>query len=1027
MKEHLLYGSFMFRLLLTILFVFIWTVNSFAQHTVTGTVIDGSTDEPLPGVNIVVKGTIIGTATDMNGNYELNNVPSLQDTLVFTFIGYVAQEIPINGRNSINIQLQPTALVGEDIIVVGYGTQKLKDFTGSISSVGQEDFNKGSTNSFQQNMIGKSAGVNVTQASAEPGGSLDIQIRGTGSITASNQPLYVIDGVIIDENQGEISGGRGFPSRFTQRNPMSSLNPSDIESIQILKDASATAIYGARASNGVVLITTKRGRPGDIKINYEGITSFKTPLQQIDVLKPEDYQRILNNIIDEGGGGDPEQRVTEIQGNGTDWFDEVTENSMVQSHSLSLSGGNETMTYLVSLNYLNENGVLINSAFERLNARLNLDYIGSDKFNFGLRLTTSQTEDSFASRGQGGNESSGALGAALLYDPTLSVRDEDGNFNRSPFISTDNPVALAEGQRSQAQGFRTLGAVFGEYNLRPNWSVKVNFGTDLQNRRRDTFISTSTQEGARRGGVGSIGNIVDTNYTIDFTSSYNVSFENSSLSALGGFSFQRFIDQSNFAGATDFAAEELGTNSLRSGSRETFELSSSKTSSELVSYFSRINYNIDDKYLLTGSFRIDGSSKFGPNNKFGYFPSGAIAWRITNEKFMENVNIINELKLRLSAGLTGNDKIGVLQSNTSFAPGGPATLENEIFSTFQPSRLSNPDLKWEKNRQINVGFDVEVLSSRLSGTLNYFQKKTTDLLLDLPVPISSGNISRLSNVGSMKNTGVEMDLTSINVLNRSGGFNWTTSFNGTFLENEVLDIGGLSEIITGPESAGIIRKGDPVNSFFGFNIIGVWQIGDDFSSTDAPVQPGDLKIQDINGDGRITEDDRVILGDSFPDFQWGLSNSFSYKAFSLDVSIVGLHGFQIFNWNLWQTFLPTNFRRNKIAEPFLNRWTPENPTNKFPSFVSQPQGNIGVNSILVEDGSYVKLQNLTLGYTIPVRELTSAIENIDIYVSGQNLVTITNYSGVDPALNTFGNSSFRFDRQSFPASRTFSLGAKIDF
>lgn len=983
----------------------------------------------LPGVNILVKNTSLGTVTDFDGNFEIE-VPSRESILAFSYIGYTSQDIQVGDQTTFNVVLALDAAALDEVVVVGYGTVKKSDLTGSVVSLKSDALTPGANVSVEQMLQGRAAGVQIYQKSGEPGSAMSIKIRGASSITAGNDPLYVIDGMPIN-NGAVISGtGAGFVGNQNPRNPLNTINPDDIASIEILKDASATAIYGSRGANGVVLITTKSGNDGQLKVSYDGYYGTQTVANQLDVLSPTEYRDVLNAIIADGGGNAGEE-VTGIDGNGTDWQAELFRNAPIQNHNLSFSGGNNVSKYFVSLNYFDQQGIVDYSGMERYTARLNLESRVDQKYAFGINLTTSYVYDDFVSNGVGINENAGAIYAAINFDPTISIFEDNGTrFNRSPFITIDNPLALAQGEQATAESFRTLGTVYGEYFLLPSLSVKAKFGGDVNSSRRDVWIDPISLDGEQNNGLASIITGRRDYYLTEGTLNYSNNFgERHQLNAVIGATYEYFGSQSFNGNGRGFTLPDLTTNAIGSGDPSQNQIGSGRQSSTLISYLSRVNYSLDDKYLFTFSFRADGSSRFGPNNRFGYFPSGAFAWKIHNEPFMEGNSLLSTLKFRASYGAIGNQSIPNYRFLSTFGTGRDAVFDNTRYTTIQPSRSPNPDLKWEATNQLDVGIDFGLWEGRITGTVEYYHRKTSDLLLDVPQPLSTGFGSRTENLGSMQNSGLELFLEGRVV--DAQAFNWTTSLNFTTIKNEVLDIGEADQILLGGlgfvSNATIIRPGDPLNSYYGYEVLGVWQENDDFNTTNDNVAPGDLKYADQNGDGTINDADRVIIGKVFPDFTWGWTNNFSYKNLNLSIFIDGVQGISLLNNNLVDTYFPINFRRNKVAEPYLNRWTPSNPTNEYPSFVNPTaQGQRVVNTKTVEDASYIRLQSVRLSYNIPVGGL-SFIRALNVYVTGQNLLTITDYSGVDPAASATGNDILRIDYNTYPFARTYMFGVNVQF
>lgn len=1024
-------ASYTVFLSLALLFVIGSAQVEAQDNEVRGTVTDARTGEVMPGVNVVVKGTSRGTSTNTNGRFSLS-VESLQDTLVATFVGYQKREVPINGRRNIDIRMQPSTVKGEELVVVGYGSVQKSDLTGSLSSIKEEDFNVGANTSVAGLIQGKVAGARVVETSGEPGGGLSINIRGASSVNAGTSPLYVVDGVPIENQSAQAGTGAGFVGDRSPRSEISSLNPSDIESIEILKDASATAIYGSRGANGVVLITTKSGRAGEVQVNYNGYLGIQNPSDELDILTPKEYQSVINGIIDDGGG-DPAQRVedSELNDGVTDWRKQVYRpNALVYNNNLSFSGGTESTQYYVSLNMMNQDGMVKSSAFENYGGRININQEVSDKFNWGVKLNANYAKDNYAPTGYGLNENAGALYTAMFWDPTKPVFDEEGNYYVSPDLTMENPMALINGEESFRSTYRYFGTAFAEYNILPSLSFKANFGGDVKSQRRDTYISRLTKQGRAFGGVASISEGQATNYLLEGTLNYNNTFGKHDVSALLGTSTQEFLTIRDYQSASGFATDATKTNNMSLGDQETFDLNSAKFGYTLISYISRVNYTYDNKYLFTGTFRSDGSSKFGENNKYGYFPSFALGWKVKEEDFMQSLDEVSNLKLRFSWGETGNQEIGNFLSLTTFGPGATPIWNGSPVVGLNPSRLANKDIKWETTQQWNIGVDFGFLEDRITGSVDYYVKDTYDMLLNLPIPNSTGFSSQINNVGSIKNTGLDIALNTRNISRND--FYWTTNMSFSTLSNTVEDLGDISEIITGnagfSNSFFLIKEGVPLRSFYGYEIEGIWQQGDDFTKTTDNVQPGSIKYKDQNNDGTVNADDRVVLGNSFPNFTFSIGNTVSYKNLSLRVFIEGSQGVSMLNNNLVDTYFPVQFRRNKLAEPYLNRWTPENPSNKYPSFVNPlSQGQKSVNSRTVQDASYVRLKTVRLSYNVPSATLRGMLRSATVYVTGENLYTLTNYTGLNPALNSNGNANARIDYNTYPLSRTFTAGVKLGF
>lgn len=977
------------------------------DETVRGLVTDAQTGEPLPGVNIVIEGTTTGTTSNMQGEFELN-VPNLNENLVFTFIGYESQIISIDSRSFLEVSLSMDVIFGDEMVVIGYGTVRRSDLTGSVSSISSENFNPGESGSIQGLIQGKLPGVRVVENTGAPGGGYSISIRGSGSINAGTEPLWVVDG-------SPMAGG------------LRSFNPDDIESIEVLKDASATAIYGSRGAGGVIMVTTKRGSRSPLQVNYHGYTSFNSPVNNIDLLSPAEYQMVINDIID-SGGGNPEDRVMGT-GAETNWQDQIfNTGAFEQSHSLSFGGSLEDLNYYVSLNATEEAGIIKSSNFERYGGRISLNYSGSHRFNFGTNLNLNHIRDNNAPVGYGINENSGAVYAAMFFDPTLPVYNEDGTFFESDQLTINNPLALIEGVDSKAARNLMAGNVFGEYSFLTNVSARINAGFDIGNVRSDSYVNRLTLDGRATGGNATINESQNVNHFIEGTIRYQEEIGNHRFNVLGGVETQEFNSSSTFMNARNFPTDGTGSDNMGLGDQETFNMNSNRASNRLMSAFGRINYVFQDKYLFTTTFRIDGSTRFGDENKFGYFPSVAFAWQLGQEDFMQRFDFITELKPRISWGQTGNQSIGNLLSTTTFTRGGAGIWDDQIQVGLTPSRMANPEIKWETSQQLDIGVDISLFGDRIRGHFDYFRQNTFDMLMAMPLPRETGFASQIQNIGSISNHGFEVELETFNVSKRD--FQWTSNLNFATIRNEVTDLGGISEIISGGagQTSGffIIREGMPLRSYYGYEVAGIWQEGDDFSQTQENVQPGDIKFVDQNGDGQITADDRVDLGNSFPDFTLSFGNRISFKNFQLSMFLEASQGVKMLNNNLIDTYFPVQLRRNKLAEPYLNRWTPENPSNKYPSFVNPlSQGSRIVNSLTVEDASYIRLKNVRLSYNFSPELLGDTIRSAQIYITGTNLKTWSSYSGFDPAVNPGGDPNARIDHNAYPLVRKFQIGVRV--
>jgi TonB-linked SusC/RagA family outer membrane protein len=1000
-----------------------------------GQVVDKRSNETIIGATVLLKGDKAGsgTVTDFDGRFNLN-VPSLPATVVVSHLGYRPQEIDIYEVSSeaLLIPLVEDLNLLNEVVIIGYGTVRKRDLTGSVSSIREEHFNKGVSVSVDQLLQGTTPGLNIQQSSSEPGGGVSVRIRGNNSINAGTSPLYVIDGFPVDNssNLSASSGEGGLGSNSAPKNPLNALNTNDIESVEVLKDASATAIYGSRAANGVILITTKKGKEGKTKVSYSFEGGVQQVAKKIDVLSTADYIRTINAQFRERGDSEVfSQADIERIGKGTDWQDEILKEAAVQSHNLSFSGGNDVMSYFTSFNYVNQDGIVRNTGLEKYVARLNLESKFAAHGKVGVNLSTSRVTDDNFTDSNSINESTGPVNAALLYDPTEAVYNSDGSFTSSTFLTINNPLSIVEGVSSRNATNRTLGNLFIEYQLIEGLTAKLNLGADLQSVRRDIYNTRLTIYGYAQNGMANVATLERTDILGEYTMNYSKQITPKSLiAALGGITYQHFNTRRFGGSINNFPSDNLHTDNLGLGDTGTASLSSNRESNALLSYLGRVNYAFDDKYLLTASLRADGSSRFGTNNKFGYFPSFAGGWNLSNEKFIPN--FFDNLKLRASWGVTGNQDIGNYRSLNTYTRGGTFVSGGSRIVGTSPSRIANPDLKWESTAQTDIGIDAGFLKDRVNITLDYFIKNTKDMLIDLPLPRASGYTSILSNIGSLRNTGVEFLIHAAVIDKRN--FRWNTSLNLATVRNKVTDLGDIANILTGNASnignTVIITEGKPAFSYYGYEVTGIFRDAAEVAASAQPnSQPGFPIYRDINGDNQITADDQQIIGDPYPDFTYGFQNTFSYKRFSLNFLIQGQKGGEIFNGNIMESMYPSNIRRNMLTATVADRWTPENPDGRWPSG-TQPTAYGGgkVNTLALQDASYLRLKYAQLSYDIRLKS-RKYVNSASVYLSGQNLFTFSDYIGYDPEANTFGSSSARVDLNTYPLARTWSLGFNISF
>ncbi len=1018
--------------------------NSFSRpmdKTITGKVTDGETDDALPGVNVVAKNTNTGTVTDINGNYRLT-VEDNVEALVFSSVGYESQEVNIGGRSVINVDMAADVQALSEIVVIGYGTQRKSDLTGAVSSVSREDLELPIINTPDQALQGKAAGVNVFTGSHEPGGAMSVEVRGTASINAGGSPLYVIDGVPLSDYVGTSNLGGNGPSY----NPMANIDPSSIQSMEVLKGASATAIYGSRGSNGVVLITTKEGEAGKAKIDYSGSVSFSGPVNKLDFLNATEHAMIVNEraaLLDNPPVFTQEQ--IDAFGEGTDWQEEIFRQPAVsQKHQLSISGGNDAIRYYLAGSYVDEDGLIIGSNFKRYGATLNMNAQVSERFKIDQHLMLSSTTQDRVFTGRKGYGTQGDIMSYMIdTSPTIPVYDENGDYTDTRNVALggdENPVYAAREYDVDRWDTRIVGNIAGTYTLLDGLDAVVRIGVDVLDYQIGEYFPIGSRPA--QFGEADFDEYRRNNLLNENLLKYNNTFGIHRLDVLAGFTYQTENSFHTSASGKGFPSDAYKYWNLGIAASPD-NPTTSRDDWTLLSWIGRINYVLADKYLITLTGRADGSSKFGANNKWGFFPSAAVAWRVSNEDFMSNAGPVSNLKLRLSYGQSGNDRIGVYESLSliNFASSDGSSW---LFGTndpngkvvrARPNGIANPDLGWEKSEDIDVGFDLGMYNDRINLTFDYYYQKTTDLLLDVPLPNQAGYRSVLQNTGSMENRGIEITL---NTYNLTGEFKWNTTLVMSRNKNEILSLGGAPFIYTGWAGGGNVSNhgrqvarlepGHAIGKFYGSvmheNRVWASQAEIDEVGTMPNANPGDYRFKDLNGDGRYSADDDTFVGDPNPDVIFGFTNDFSYKNFNLRVFFQGMWG----NTTLMVTKNEIAGGTNLWKEDREKRWTPENPrvggdvTNSvrgaYPALVTDDNAY---------DGSFVRLKNIQLSYNIPVQN--TIFRNAQIYVAGRNLLTFTKYPGWDPEVNASGGSNRikGVDRFPYPSSKSFIVGVNIGF
>ena len=1012
------------------LFSFIITffgLQSVEAQTLKGAVVDSRTHEPIIGAVVSVKSGNGGTSTDVDGRFSLA-VKTVPTTIVASYTGYNNEEISIFEvtEDEILIEISENFNALQGVVVVGYGTQKKSDLAGAVSSVKLDDIKGTNAASFDGLLNGKSAGVQVTPTSGQPGGGISIRVRGGSSVQGGNEPLYVIDGFPVYNSSataGVLSG--------SVTNPLASINPGDIESINILKDASATAIYGSRGANGVVIITTKQGKAGErAKITYEGSVGVQSLRKKIDVLDAQNFARLRNeSLYDQNPSKGRNQYLSDSEinalGHGTDWQDEAFRSALVQNHNLSVSGGTEKTHYAVSVNWLNQDGIIINTDFSRISGRLNLDSQLSKVLKLGINATVGKNSANVAP--------SGVVGALLLMPPTATVYEDDGSYTlRNPFENIfSNPISTLNQTTNKTRNYKFLGTGYADFTLLQGLNLKIQFGADVDAGKEYSYVPSTTYEGSSVQGNASLGSVTKESWlnenTLTYTKDWN---DRNHLDALVGLTQQTTRVETQASGSSGFVTDLTKYNNLASGSVISTPKSSASENS-LISYLARVNYNYLHRYFVTASIRHDGSSRFGKDNKWGTFPSLGLSWQANEEEFLKPLTkTFSSLKVRASYGKTGNQEIGNYQSlstlsSTKYMFGGVNVIG------FTPDRITNNDLGWETTHQFDFGVDLSLFNNRLDFTIDAYVKKTTDLLLSVEIPYTTGYDTSLQNYGSVRNVGVEFSVTSHNFVKKN--FSWDTDFNISFNRNKVLSLGNGSDYyIYGSSNTGsyIAKVGEPLGSFYGLVTDGILQTGEEtekakFTSAPASAKAGDQLYKDIDGDEAFsTTNDRTIVGNAQPDFTFGIANNIRYKNWDISFFFQGVVGNEIINANELSLSLYSG-QQNATARA-LGRWTESNPSTTVNRAKLDPATNF--SDIYVEDGSFLRLKTATLAYNFKKSVLRSLhLSSLKLYVTGNNLWTLTNYSGFDPEITTASNIYQGRDSGAYPVAKSYSFGIVVGF
>ncbi|HEU4556637.1 MAG TPA: TonB-dependent receptor [Longimicrobium sp.] len=1034
--------------------------------TVTGTVLDDQTGRPLSDVVITVNGTARRAVTDAAGRFNLTAVPVGARTVSASRPGYTgtANVTVAAGQGAdVTIRMRAGGVQLQGVVAVGYGTLRRRDVTGAVSSVSTEALRNTPVASLDQVLQGAAPGVQVTSASSTPGGGISIRVRGTSSITGNSEPLYVIDGFPIENDPEAASPGNGGRATASvPSNPMASLNPNDIESIEVLKDASATAIYGARGANGVVIITTKRGRAGRPQVSIDSYTGMQTVIRRYDLLTSRELAQAMNEVAT-NGGGQPifSQAALDTLGRGTDWQDAIFRSAPIRSVQGSVSGGSAGTTYTryaVSGGFFNQEGVVTGSDFKRYSLRANLEQGIGPRFRFGTNLAASRVNTSFVPTDGESNRRAGAVGAALQAYPFLPVQFSNGTY---PFQGRDlasvgvptgnaaelvNPVSLATQVMDDQGDTRLLGNAYTSYEILRGLTARVSVGGDYADRYRNTYFPRTTRTGleAPNGqairGTSRILSVLNEN-TLTWDGDIG---EHSHLNVLGGFTWQTNVTERTSVSGVDFVTDVNGFNAI-SSARVPGTPSSNREKWALQSFLGRVNYSLLDRYLVTLTGRTDGSSRFGRGSKWGFFPSAALGWHVSEERFLRDVDAISDLKLRASYGVAGNPSIRPYQSLARLISAGYSFGGNPATGYF-PVGVANDELTWESTRQLDIGFDLG-LFDRVSVTADYYVKTTDNLLLTVDLPSESGFARALVNAGSIENRGVELSL-NVDVLEAERGsrrLGWRSSLNFARNRNKVTDLGEDAEITSSTISddfklpGTVVRVGQPVGVFIGYQTAGIVRDSAHAASLAGitnrvgaqPFRAGDVLLVDVDANDTIDARDRTVIGNPNPDFTLGWQNTLSFGGFELSGMLQGAFGNDILNLNRWR-LTGGDVATNLLRDRYEQRWTPQNTNAKYPRLGVNTvgAGTTDYNDLILEDGSYLRLKTLSLAYQFPARWLSArGVTNARVYVTGSNLVTWTDYTGFDPEVSSFGvgNLNRGIDIGAYPAAKSVTFGLNFTY
>jgi TonB-linked SusC/RagA family outer membrane protein len=1016
----------------------LWTGRVKAQTKnveLVGRVSDEKTGDPLPGAVIHIKGTTHEVVADNNGEFKFITGQRVPVIYSVSYVGYKSRDIQVDNYEHAELKLTGGNAQLNDVVVVGYGTQRRSDVTGAVAGVSKTALSQPAV-SFDNLLQGSVSGVSVTQSSSQPGSTAGIRIRGGNSISFSNDPLYVIDGFIVYNNNSYTNSGA---TNGASVNALATINPSDIESIEILKDASATAIYGSHGANGVVIITTRRGKKGADEVNYSGYYGSQSVTKKLSLLNGSQWASLVNDInVSDGVAKTYSDSAINAFGKGSDWQSAGIRKAPVQNHELSVAGGDEKSKYLIAGNYFNQDGILYNTGYQRYSGRINYERNLNDAFKVNLNVFDSHSqENELAGTGFNTIAIGNAWSTLLQTVPIVPIHNAAGGFNdNNAYLTTPtNPLQDILQTTNQSNLNRLLGNVSAEYKLLPTLVLKVTGGVDQIGTKQNYYAPSTTSNGYAVSGYASVGSITSTTWLNENTVTWTPTFGGAHfLNVLAGYTTQVENDQAEVASAQKFPNDLTSFNNLSYGATPLLPTSNGHHSA-INSFLGRVSYSYLHKYNITISGRADGSSVLGANHKWGYFPSVGLSWNASQEDFFKDfAPAVSNLKLRVSAGKTGNSGVPPYSSLATLAPsnyyfGSSSTLVTGV----SPTQLANPNLKWETTTQYDAGVDLGLFQNRISFTFDAYYKKTTDLLLNVPLPQYSGYTSALENVGSVDNKGLEWSINSDNIRGRD--LTWKTSVTFGLNRNKITNLGpGISYYYplapTGQQSPVIVQVGLPVGTFWGYSTNGLLT-ADDLTKgvpllTGVPQKVGDQRYVALGNHTSVTTADKHNLGNSQPKFTFGFTNNLTYKGFDLSFLIQGSYGNKLFNQLQQQLEKPT-LALNASAT-LLNRYSTSNPNGTVPRATNSPVPQI--TDRYIQNASYARLKNLTLGYTFN-KGTTGAVhaKQIRVYVSAQNWVTVTHYKGYNPEANYFDNDNTKagIDYGIYPAAKTFLGGVNLTF